>query len=63
MTMENRLMITRTIDNEEMVERYPEVVRPLADRGVFCVVCGEPVWGTLEELARKKDFQKKRSIN
>jgi hypothetical protein len=27
-------------------------VRVLLKRGIQCLVCGEPVWGTVEELAR-----------
>jgi len=33
-----------------------ESVRYLADKGIKCIACGEPIWGTLEEAARKKGF-------
>lgn len=39
---------------EEIVSNYPELVRPLMEKGIKCVVCGEPIWGTLEENAREK---------
>lgn len=42
---------------EDLVREYPEAVRPLAEAGLVCVACGEPLWGTLEELAREKGFQ------
>jgi methionine synthase II (cobalamin-independent) len=39
---------------EELVERYPQLVSFLMDRGIVCVKCGEPFWGTLEELVSSK---------
>ena len=42
---------------EDVVREYPETVRLLADAGLVCVACGEPLWGTLEELAREKGLQ------
>ncbi len=46
----------RKIYIEELVSDYPQAVAFLARRGIACLVCGEPVWGTLEELLRKKGF-------
>jgi predicted DNA-binding ribbon-helix-helix protein len=39
---------------EELVERYPDLVGFLMDRGVVCVKCGEPFWGSLRELVSSK---------
>jgi hypothetical protein len=36
---------------EELVEAYPKVAGWFTRRGLRCVVCGEPFWGTIEELA------------
>ena len=49
-------MISRTSDIEDIVSDYPELIRPLKDYGIACIVCGEPVWGTLEDLARSKNI-------
>lgn len=49
-------MITKDIYVEELVEKQPEAVKFLRDRGIVCVLCGEPVWGTLEELTKSKGF-------
>lgn len=46
--------ITKSMDIEEIVEKFPETVGPMQDMGVQCMVCGEPVWGTLEEKVREK---------
>lgn len=39
---------------EELVEKYPELVKPLSKEGVVCLVCGEPAWGTLREKVEEK---------
>jgi len=41
--------ITADMYVEEIVERFPEVVRILTRLGVICIQCGSPVWGTLKE--------------
>ena len=48
--------ITKDIYIEDLVEKKPGSVRYLADRGIKCIACGEPIWGTLEEAAREKGF-------
>jgi methionine synthase II (cobalamin-independent) len=47
-------MIDRNIYIEDLVREYPEVISPLSEFGIVCIACGEPVWGTLEELVNKK---------
>lgn len=42
-------MINKDITIEELIEKYPQTIAPLREFGINCVVCGEPVWGTLEE--------------
>lgn len=39
---------------EELVEDYPDSVGFLADEGILCIRCGEPVWGTLKDLVEEK---------
>ena len=48
------LGVDADIQVEELVDRYPEAVGFLADRGVVCIRCGEPYWGTLRELMATK---------
>jgi len=50
-------VISKDTDIEDIVNDYPELVRPLKDYGIACVVCGEPVWGTLKEIAKLKNIQ------
>ncbi len=46
--------IAKEISIEELLEVLPEAAGILIDYGIVCVQCGEPVWGTIEEAARKK---------
>jgi len=48
--------ITKDILIEELVNNYPFSVRFLMEKGIRCIMCGEPIWGTLEEAAQEKDF-------
>jgi methionine synthase II (cobalamin-independent) len=50
------IVITRTILIEDLVNQIPESVSYLLKKGIKCLACGEPVWGTLEEAAREKGF-------
>jgi methionine synthase II (cobalamin-independent) len=49
-------VIEKNILIEELVENYSFSVRYLMERGIRCIMCGEPIWGTLEEAAREKGF-------
>ncbi|MEW6050440.1 MAG: DUF1858 domain-containing protein [Candidatus Zixiibacteriota bacterium] len=41
---------------EDLVQARPDAVGFLIEHGLPCVVCGEPFWGTLAELAQQKNF-------
>jgi len=45
-----------SIPIEALVEEFPGVAGELVKRGLPCLVCGEPSWNTLEELARDKGW-------
>jgi methionine synthase II (cobalamin-independent) len=38
---------------EDLVREHPQVVPILVRRGVVCIQCGEPVWGTLGEALQR----------
>ncbi len=48
--------ITKDILIEELVNNYPFSVRYLMEKGIRCIMCGEPIWGSLEEAAQEKNF-------
>jgi len=48
--------ITKEILIEDLVNDYAFSVKFLMEHGIRCIMCGEPIWGTLEEAAKEKDF-------
>jgi len=50
------MKITKNISIEELIEKVPSSVKYLMTEGIRCIVCGEPIWGTLEEAAEEKGF-------
>lgn len=49
-------MFTKEISIEDLIEEYPKSVSFLAEKGIRCIKCGEPIWGTLEEACLEKNF-------
>lgn len=41
---------------EDLVREYPPAVSFLMEKGIRCLACGEPIWGTLESAAREKGY-------
>ncbi|MDH7605287.1 MAG: DUF1858 domain-containing protein [Melioribacter sp.] len=54
--MMNNQKITKDIYIEDLVELFPEAVTYLMEKGIRCLQCGEPIWGTLETAAKDKGF-------
>ena len=50
------MKITKEITIEELTETVAESVKYLMEEGIRCIVCGEPIWGTLEEAVLEKGF-------
>jgi len=48
--------LTKDIEIEDLVSHYPFSVKYLSEKGIRCIACGEPIWGTLEEAALEKGF-------
>lgn len=48
--------ISKSTEIEDLIEHYPFALHYLAQKGIRCIVCGESVWGTIEEAAREKGF-------
>ncbi len=53
------MIITKEISIEELIEEVPASVGYLMKEGIRCIVCGEPIWGSLEEAAEEKGFNEK----
>ena len=50
------MMIQKDILIEDLLNEIPEAVRYLMDRGINPLACGEPVWGTLQSVAKEAGF-------
>ena len=46
--------ISKNISIEELIIKHPFSVNFLMNAGIKCVVCGEPIWWTLEDAAKEK---------
>ncbi len=51
-----KTVITKDILIEDLVNDYPFAVEYLMQKGIRCLRCGEPAWGTLETAAKEKNF-------
>lgn len=54
--------ITADMEIEEIIEKYPETIGPMQEMGIQCMLCGEPVWGTLGEKVREKGLNNMNEI-
>ncbi len=48
--------IEKNIPIEELIAKHPFSVHYLMKKGIKCIVCGEPIWGTLEDASKEKGF-------
>ena len=52
--MQNDISLDTVI--EDLVNDAPAAVTFLMERGIRCLRCGEPIWGTLGEAMSEKNF-------
>jgi len=52
------MKITEEIEIEDLVRILPKSVSYLMEKGIRCLRCGEPLWGSLESAALDKGFSK-----
>jgi len=60
--MAKKIEIDPDMTVEELVEKYPSSVGYLMEKGIVCIICGEPVWGTVGELISDKGLDVKATI-
>ncbi len=49
--------ITKETAIKDLFEAYPELEKVLKKQEIECVVRGEPIWGTIEEVTKKLDWR------
>ena len=47
------MKINKDMTIEEVLEKIPETTKVFIEKRIPCLVCGEPLWGTIEEAAKK----------
>jgi len=50
------MKIDKEIWIEDLLKKYPQAQKFLSKKGIVCIMCGEPVWGTLGEQMEEKGF-------
>ena len=48
--------ISRDTIIEDLVQESPDSITFLMERGIRCLRCGEPIWGTLGQAMDEKEF-------
>jgi methionine synthase II (cobalamin-independent) len=56
MTNTRTKLISKDILIEDLIDIFPGAVTYLMEKGIRCLRCGEPAWGTLEDAAKEKGF-------
>ena len=51
------MKINKEIEIEDLIK--PDSVVYLMQKGIRCLRCGEPIWGSLESAAKEKGFKEK----
>ncbi len=59
----SKTKITKETEIEDLVKLIPNSVVYLMEKGIRCLRCGEPIWGTLESAAKEKGFSDKDIVN
>ena len=49
-------LIRRDTLIEDLVDAVPQSVGYLLGKGIQVIACGEPIWGTLENVAKGKGY-------
>lgn len=55
--------ITKDTLIEEIVNANFKLVDYLSEKGIRCIRCGEPIWGTLDSAAKEKNFTEEQIQN
>jgi hypothetical protein len=50
------MTVTRDTSIEDLVTELPDAVHYLMGKGIKAIACGQPVWGSLAEVARGEGY-------
>ncbi len=49
-------VINKETNIEDLVSKLPESVNYFMEKGIRLLICGEPIWGTIEEVVLNKGY-------
>lgn len=52
----SKFIVKRDTEIEDLVREIPDSVTYLMEKGIRCLRCGEPIWGSIEKAAKEKGF-------
>ncbi|MBN2572418.1 MAG: DUF1858 domain-containing protein [Ignavibacteriales bacterium] len=52
----SNFIVTKDTEIEDLVRELPDSVVYLMEKGIRCLRCGEPIWGSIESAAKEKGF-------
>ena len=55
--------IAKDMPISDVLDKYPNLVTVFINHGLPCLVCGQPFWGTIEELAQKHNADVNELVN
>lgn len=55
--MEIMNKITEDMTVEDVLDKYPKTVKVFIELRVPCLVCGEPLWGTIKETSERYNVE------
>lgn len=47
------MLVTKETKIEDLLALHPQAAKVFLESGLPCLVCGEPNWGTIDELAKR----------
>jgi len=51
--------ISKETEIEDLLKIIPQSVSYLMEKGIRCLRCGEPIWGSIDSAAKEKGFNDK----
>jgi hypothetical protein len=55
--------ITAQTQIDDLLAKYPSLSKKFIELGLPCLVCGEPFWGTIEEMAQQHNVEVPKVVN
>jgi hypothetical protein len=51
-----KMKVNKDTTIEDLINIVPKSISYMMDKGIKCMACGDPIWGTLESASKAKGF-------